>query len=48
MRDFLQGQGRRPALAGLTARIHLSILSPARRDEPDAEIAENSHSRTAS
>jgi hypothetical protein len=22
MRDFLQGQGRRPALAGLTARIH--------------------------
>jgi hypothetical protein len=23
-------------------------MSPARRDEPDAEIAENSHSRTAS
>ena len=48
MRNFLQGQGRRPALAGLTAEIHRSILSPAMRDEPDAEIEENSHSRTAS
>jgi len=46
MRYFLQDQGRRPAIAGLTTGIHWSIsrINPAAGGiESDAEIAENGH-----
>lgn len=40
MFNFGQGQGRRPAIIGINHRNILNISSPARRDEPDAEIGQ--------